>query len=321
MPFYCDNPKFSTLKFMELDDRDLISFMIREDFNVNKEWGAENPVLHLFLANEFFSYFERFLDLIPERINPNLCDGNAFGNKSLLILLVMLVSNGSLPLEFIAHYERLLNFDYQDKFGRTALHYAVILGRLNIVDALLMAGASALIPDKQGIGAFEYLYCDESYITEVLKQIDIEPSRDIRATSNEIKDHLNRRLILQGTQLLQEKNIVGIILRNFKAEDSSLIKYTEENGMWGTLIGDSSEPTVLYMHEFAEKVAAAYHISIEEILLNQELESEEETHFLQHLKTLHQRLSGFSVLRHCQSGHQAISEYLDHFPHANPMKS
>lgn len=309
MPFYHNNPKFSSLDFMNLDDKELISFMRKEGFNVNKEWGFENPVLHLFLANEMFDYFDRFLDLIPQNINPNLCDGNSFGNKSLLIILTMLPSSDSLPLKFIDHYKRKLNLDYQDKAGRTALHYAVILGRLDLVDALTKSGASASIKDKDGLCAFDYLNCSKACISSVLKQVDIRPGRDVYATSNSLNDHLGQPLFWKGKRVTLDVNSVQGVLDDVKTRQSRLVEYIRGNNNWGTFIGDQSEATYKYLGELAQDIASSFNISLEEVLLDEELPSEDLGEFLDFLEDLTKNLSGVSVLDNCLMGHEAIIAY------------
>lgn len=314
MPFnyYCNNPTFSSLGFLSLDDKKLVSFMVKEGFNVNKKWAHDNPVLHLLLANERFNDFERFLDLIPQYINPNLCDGPFYGKKSLLILLTMMVSNGMLPLKFIKQYKEKIDFNYQDSSGRTALHYAVILGRYDIADALIQAGASSSIDDKYKKRAFDYLFCAESCINSVLKQIDIEPTRDIEAKNNVIKDHRGRPLTLQGVQLVQKKSIVGHVLQGVKDGNCRLVKYIKGHLKWSTFIGDDTQPTYIIMADLAQQIATTYHKNLDKILVCEMLSPEEQDQFFDYLLDLDQKLSGNSILSGCLAGHKMMSKYYEH---------
>lgn len=308
MPFYVTNPKFRSLDFFKLADEQLISFIRKEDFNVNKQWSRDNPVLHLLLANEQFDDFNRCIGLMPQHINPNLCDGPSFGSKSLLIMLVLLVSSGSLPLKFINLYKEKLNLNYQDATGRTALHYAVILGRHDIVNALMTLGASAVIQDKYNKKAFDYLFCDAKDIRSVLKQIDIEPLRDVNATLNTLRDHLERPLILQGVQLTQQKSIVQRVLHAAKKGECQLILYIGGSSNWGTFVGDQTEATRSDMINFAQEIAHDFSKPLEEVLLNQTLSPQEQNEFCEYLTGLEKQLAGISVLSNCLGGHHLIAK-------------
>lgn len=261
-----------------------------------------------------FDDFERFLGLIPQYINPNLCDGPSYGEKSLLIILTMMVSSGTLPLKFIKEYQGKIDFNYQDGSGRTALHYAVILGRYDIVDALIREGASSSIEDKYKKSAFDYLFCAESCINSVLKKIDIEPTRDIDAKSNLIKDHRGRPLTLQGVQLVQNESIVGHVLQGVKNGKCRLVKYIQGDLKWGTFIGDDSVPTYMTMVGLAQQIATTHHKNLDTILVNEELDPKEQDQFFYYLLDLDQKLSGVSVLSRCLAGHKTMSK--DYGPEA-----
>lgn len=74
--FYCDIPLFSPLEFMNSTDQELLLFINTNRFSPNYLWAPENPTIHCWIANELFSQVRKLLQLIPERINPNLCDGD-----------------------------------------------------------------------------------------------------------------------------------------------------------------------------------------------------------------------------------------------------
>jgi hypothetical protein len=307
--FYYEDKRFNPLDFLGLDDKSLKSFMIVNEFNVNKEWSSENPVLHCLLANELFHDVARLFQLIPERIDPNLCDGDRYGKKSLLILLVLLPSSKTLPLQFMKLFHNRLKYDYQDKEGKTALHYAVILGRLDLIQALIASGASPSIKDKNGLCANDYLNCSTSTIMKTLKKVDLEPFRDTKARSDTLKDHLGRPLMLQGAHLVQSKAIIGRILQ---IKDLVLIKYIEGSpGDWGTFIGDTTSATAEEMTKLAEDIAEVNKKQIPEVFIKEQLSADEQQAFIKHLNTLHDSFSGISLLEQCQEGHKEMTQNIE----------
>lgn len=307
MPFYFDNPLFNPSALRALDDTKLLTLIRSGAFNVNKEWCEDNPVLHCFLANENFDVVSRFFRLCPERINPNLCDGKTFGNKSLLITLTLVVSSGTLPIDFINRYQRELNFDYQDAEGKTALHYAVILGRYDIVNALIAAGASVKIPDRAGLRALDYIKCSTCLVSKTLKSIDIEPTRDRKAECNNLKDHSGMNLMLQGAYLIQKKEIIKRILDEPRL---SLIKYIERGESWNTFVGDDTKATFEEMSSFAENIATDYSYSLSDVFVNMRLDEAENINFILYLRGLYEKLSGVSVIDECLAGHRILQEIL-----------
>lgn len=291
---------------MELPDKELLTFIRLNNFSPNADWAEDNTVLHYLLANELFDYVARLLRLIPERINPNLCDGAEFGKKSLLILLTLLPSNDSLIFEFIDLYQKQLLLNYQDESGKTALHYAIILGRADVAERLISLGASLELSDNEGFLPSDYLYCPSEAISETLKMVDIEPLRDTNATSNKFKDHKERPLMLQGMHLIQCKDI----LKNLIRDNLILVKYIEGSPYWGTFIGDDCPLTYGEMREFAHEIASKFKRSLSEVFVNQKLGSDEQIAFRTKLKELSQDFSGHSIIEQCIEGHGKIAQLL-----------
>ncbi|STY31461.1 Ankyrin repeats (3 copies) [Legionella wadsworthii] len=307
MPFYYSVSQFNSLDFLDLPDKELLTFIRLNNFSPNADWAEDNPVLHYLLANELFDYVARLLTLIPERINPNLCDGAEFGKKSLLILLTLLPSNDSLIFKFMERYQNQLLLDYQDENGKTALHYAIILGRADIAERLITLGASIEVSDNEGFLPFDYLYCPGEVISTTLKMVDIEPLRDTNAASNQFEDHADRPMMLQGMYLIQCKET----LKNLIKGNLVLVKYIEgKSPYWGTFIGDDCPLTYGEMREFAQKIASNYKCSLSEVFVNQKLGSDEQVAFRTKLKELSNDFSGQSIIQKCSQGHDKIAKLL-----------
>lgn len=273
----------------------------------NDYYSQENPLLHFLLANENFDDFARFLQLTPQRIDPNQCDGETFGKKSLLIILTLLVSNQSLIYEFIDLFKRHINFDYQDSEGKTALHYAVILGRHDLVKQLIESGASWDIGDRDNQRPIDYLY-NRTYIVNSLSKIDINPSRDLNALRNHLYDHQGRSLTLQGSNLVQNKEILTRVI------NSSLVLYRYISGredQWISFVGDNTDSTHQELYNTAIEISKHFKVPFPEVFTKQELGPEEQEEFHEKLTLLHQHLSGTTVLEHCLSGQKQVELYLD----------
>ncbi|MFJ1269202.1 ankyrin repeat domain-containing protein [Legionella lytica] len=280
--------------------------MSGNNIQVNDLWAEENPLPHVILANEYFDCFERLLRECSEQLNPNLCDGNKFGNKSLLILLTLLVSNQSLIHEFLDIYKELIDLDYQDDEGKTALHYAIILGRPDLVSRLVTAGASRIILDKNDKCAEDYIFCDISTIKRILKKIDIEPYRDSHALRNSLRDHQERPLMLQGEQMVQNQMV---LMRIFRASCTLYLYIKGQDGL-SPYIGDNTWVTDEEMRAYARRCSKDLQIPVSDIFIKQKLGIEEHQQFQDKLHTLINSFSGVTVLDRCLEGHKTTRQYL-----------
>lgn len=306
--FYHSTPLFNTLEYMSLGDADLLSFIRRNHFSPNHLWDRDNPLIHCWLANEFFDHIERLLKLTPERIDPNLCDGETYGSKSILILLSLLPSSGALVLEFIDQYKPRLKFDYQDKYGRTALHYAVILGRDDLVASLIACGASTTVEDTEKRKPFDYLHSSAELISSTLKTVDIEPSRDIRASRNMLVNHRKDTIIINGQHVAQTKEIIDDLLAR---DDLVFIQYISPNeGVWGAFIGDNSPATHDRLLSLAKDIASGTGFPLSDIFVNKIYPEDECDKLHRMLKMQSIQFSGISVLERCIEGHMKIERDL-----------
>jgi len=303
---------------MTLPDHELRSYIIRESFSPNKEWCTDNPVLHCWLANEFFTQVRRLIELIPERINPNLCDGHVYGRKSLLILLTLLPSNGTLPFEFIKQFQSKIEFNYQDIHGRTAAHYAVILGRKDLLSTLVQHGAYLDISDEHGLNPLDYINCPQALIEQTLKTIDIEPLRDVKASRNRIRDQSSTPIRMKGNLIIQTKEEADKLLSE---PDLVLVKYIEgREPLWSSFIGDDSPETRICMLRLAQTISEELSIPLKEIFIPSFLCKEELQNFKDGLTSLSLDLSGVSMIDSCLQGHQEILNDLDTLIHLQKNK-
>lgn len=308
--YYYLDERFNTLEFLTLPDDELLTFIRSNSFSPNAEWAPGNPALHFFLANEMYSDIRRLFNLIHERINPNLCDGDYFGKKSLLILFSLLPNTDDLMLHFIDLFHEKLNFDYQDSNGRTALHYAIILGRVKVVNRLIELGASLNIYDNHGHTAFDYLNCSHKIICSTLKMIDIEPSRDTRAPSNTLSDHDGHPLMLQGTYLTQRKDVIDRVRKS----EPVLIKYIKGHpAKWSTFIGDNTSATFDELLKLAKSIANNKRKSLSTIFVNEVLPKKDQITFAEYLEHLSKSYSGKSILEKCMEGHALLTQQLTNF--------
>lgn len=315
--FYHNDPVFCTPYYMDLDDEDLLSFIRKNQFSPNALWAPDNPVIHCWLANESFHDVKRLMKLIPDRIDPNLCDGDYFGKKSILILLALLTSSGTFASEFIELYQAKLNFDYQDKSGKTALHYAVILGRHDLVKDLIRCGASTTIEDNEGISPFAYLKCADSLIIDTLKSIDIDPSRDTLALKNAIVNNESTNILINGYFLTQNKAQVDSIL---KKNDLVLIQYIKMNpGSWGGAVGDDTQATHDYLFDIAKAIMKDYTQPLHNVFTPEKCSAEYHREFIERLKKLRERFSGVSILEDCRNGHAIIEQNLGQLINTQPL--
>ena len=303
MTYYFQLEKFRSFSYMSLTDSDLVSFINSNHFSPNAKWANDNPVLHCWLANEFFEYVERLIRLIPERINPNLCDGPNFGKKSLLILMTLLPPSGSLVFKFIEQYKTKINFDYQDMRGRSAMHYAVILGRYDLLCKLRELGASDTLMDHNYKTPLDYIHCSEDFILDTLKTVDINGLRDVKATRNRMVDYQSLPITLQGKTMIQNKQSVDQLLE----KKMSLVTYTTESDNWGMLSGDDSAETVAEMLSFAKGIATDLNIPLSQVYSPKEWSSKELQDFSVLLKLSSANLTGVSILEECLLGHKKIA--------------
>ncbi len=300
---------------MKLGDKELLSFIHQNHFSPNALWAPDNPVIHCWLANEFFDYIQILIEMIPERINPNLCDGERYGRKSVLILLSLLPPAGSLASEFIERYKSKLKFDYQDKNGKTALHYAVILGRHELVEQLISCRASITIQDKEGKTPFDYLNCKAGLIAHTLKSVDIEPSRDTKALKNSVVDNENHTIIINGEVLVQNKQTIDALLAR---KNAGFTRYRVENpGCWGPCIGDDTQATSEYALSIAESIARDYDKPLDLIFMPEKLSADYSQQFRENLTGLSTNFSGRSVLEECVNGHAIIERNLARYNVSN----
>lgn len=301
---------FGSCAFFNQSDEGLRHFLTTYDFNPNALWTDDDPTLHFLLANEAYDDFKRLLELIPHKINPNLCDGSQFGKKSLLILLSMLPFRDDLIIRFIDLYKDTLVFDYQDLKGKTALHYAVILGRTRVVSYLLDHGASLDVYDSDGCRPADYVQCRSEKIRSVLEMIDIAPNRDLNAESNKLEFIDGQPVFFQGAPCIQHKDVIKILIENLPP--LFLHIRGNSNGSWADFRGDGSPATRTVLKEILAQIELCYRVNVKDIFVQKPISIEEKNAFIAQLHALYGRYAGKSVLQHCHEQHHGLKDFFAH---------
>ncbi len=180
--------------------KEQIEYLLKKgvDPNKNTEKLQVGTALHLTMANESFEIDAQhntvtkhdiakyLLNLLPQyKYNWNIQDGE--GKTPLILAAKMRATD--LITQLIAKKntgEAEINLNAQDNNGRTALHFCCALGDAEGVRALLEAGASVEVVDKQGQLPFDYTSLGVASVRGTLEEIHIDPDRDEYAINNHI---------------------------------------------------------------------------------------------------------------------------------------
>ena len=123
---------------------------------------------------------------------------------------------------YILHHISLkqgATLDMQDDDGMTALHYASVLGQLELVKQLLAKGArktqNIYMEFPEDLTEYE-----ESDVRKILESVKVDPDRDEKALLNQFHDK-NRQIIM-----VMEKIIDGtvVIMLTRKTTDSTVVR-------------------------------------------------------------------------------------------------
>lgn len=192
---------------MPLDIKEKLELLIKTGANPNIAVGKyQNTALHLAIINEASQIAIFFIDKCmfyqPKKLDFNIRD---FEKKTPLIMAVKtrLVEVGLYLIELNRQQKICVDLNMQDEMGRTALHYAVILGSLQLINALITAGINTDIIDNKNKAAFDYILCDEFIIIETLKAVCIDPKRDEYAISDFVTDEFRQPLYLYENKKIQ----------------------------------------------------------------------------------------------------------------------
>lgn len=206
---------------MTIDVREKFQLLIKLGVDVNRQnfrsiYG--NTPLHILIVNEepqtAIFFINCCLKYQPNQLNLDVPD---FEGKTALIIAAK-TRCASVALHLLELFDKKqiqLNIDAQDNAGRTALHYAVMLGLPAAVQTLLYKNANTTIADKYGKLAKDYLEINEEIISETLLSVSIKPTRDEFALSDYIYDNNKQPLcLLRSLEILRipaNKNNFGLV--------------------------------------------------------------------------------------------------------------
>lgn len=148
----------------------------------------KNTALHTLIVNEMSVISIGFIDLVKKigkiPLDLSIKDGE---DKTTLILAAK-TRNTRVLLRLLEENPSLDVVNAQDFDGRTALHYAAMLGMKVAVEALIASGARQNIVDNNRLIPRDYLEAKDDVVRNTLASISIDPDRDVNATSNAFVD-------------------------------------------------------------------------------------------------------------------------------------
>ncbi|MFA6301587.1 MAG: ankyrin repeat domain-containing protein [Legionella sp.] len=191
-------------------DKSLMHFLISNGANINTREYLDDfgSPLHICIANEKFDEALFMIDVAAKSKYP--CDFTVRDFEEKTALIIAAKTRASALVKKICTIDKSC-VNLQDNQGRTALHYACVLGDVDSVRALIAAGANVSIQDKKGNTPAHFASSGSTHIKEVLESIYIDSQRDSGAPSNAISD---------------SKGIVTL-RKSLAKEDYSNIKTTE----------------------------------------------------------------------------------------------
>lgn len=148
-----------------------------------------NTPLHLLIVNENFDGTKFFISCAKEyeiSINFNIKDKE--GKTPLILAVKMNFQKAALQLLEEKANGADVDLDITDNEGNTALHYACALGSVEVVKALLTHQANIHALNKKGQSLIDMTQLNKEEIEQILRAVDIEPSRDENAFKNHFYD-------------------------------------------------------------------------------------------------------------------------------------
>jgi len=147
----------------------------------------ENTVFHELIANELYDRLTALLQ-IASRYQYNI----DFSLKDIEGKTALLLAAKMRDYEVI---EQLLywpsaqaNIDNPDNTGKTALHYACLLGHPKMAQKLIEHGSSTQTKDKLGCTPLMYTFASTDQIKQTLKSVAIDPDRPNNVRSDTFQD-------------------------------------------------------------------------------------------------------------------------------------
>ena len=156
--------------------------------NEHSDDEYHNTPLHNMIVNEQYPRCFWLLAKLHERgIAP---DEVADSEGKTIALLAAKMGNERLAIEIYRTFP-LHNINHCDRQGRSALHYACMLGLEELINYLLLRDADPTIQDKSGKMPAAYLYrdIDRNIIIENYNSVSINSDRAENASSNQLQEN------------------------------------------------------------------------------------------------------------------------------------
>lgn len=157
--------------------------LIKIGLDVNRKEHKKGTFLHRKIANEADMLVSKLMDFFEKNnctFDYTATDNfQGCGNKTVLLMSVLWNQIKSFNKLLAMHNKkgRKIGLNIRDSFGVSPLYYAAALGRWEMVEQLLEAGASCNFKDKKGRSFEHYLNCDEDLVKKILTGIAVEPDR------------------------------------------------------------------------------------------------------------------------------------------------
>jgi len=167
--------------------------------------------LHVVLANENIKVAIHYIDLIKDKFDSNLKDGEG---KTVLLLAAKIRSSLAVK-KLLEAFKDKIDVNAVDAKNRTALHFACAYGDVEMVQALLAAGADINAKDASGNTPLHYANAKVGTVRALLESIEIRPDRDEKALRNGIVDSIKVPLAINDEEILATKKNFAKYRKNF----------------------------------------------------------------------------------------------------------
>ncbi len=197
---------------------DYFKFLFKNGVNINiaNTINGFGTPLHTATANELFNLCIELIDMAKTSKYPcdfSVKDGEG---KTVLIIAVKTLSI-ELTEKVLAEDKSCVNLS--DNEGRTALHFACVLGQVAIAKALIKAGADVNAKDKKGNTPLHYATFDLPVVKAILSSISIDPDRDQYALRNAI--NISETQVITIRKSLAEDHYPGLKFTQFPKKSTN----------------------------------------------------------------------------------------------------
>lgn len=137
--------------------------------------------LHCVIVNEQYENLRYLLETYSVLIDPSSVDAE---KKTILITASKVHAPSDVIKSILKSKLTKLDINARDNQGATALHYACLYGRLDLVKELIKRGANQNIVDNEGRTPIDWARQNRGFIKHQFETISIDGERDARATRN-----------------------------------------------------------------------------------------------------------------------------------------